>query len=109
MADADDFLAREAAILGTSFSPSNGNSGGGGDIDFDRAASAFPELDLDTPIPQPSVRAQSHGGGLLDGFGDEFDEFPAAAAAGRDVKITGDDEVGKFESEFPDISRVSRQ
>lgn len=104
----DDFLAREAAVLGSSFSPTSG--GGGGDIDFDRAASAFPELDFDGDVPAPSAPAGGgFSSGLVDGFGD-FEDSPLPninGHSGQNVKVTGgDDEVDRFESEFPDISTV---
>ncbi|GLB37349.1 putative clathrin is the major protein of the polyhedral coat of coated pits and vesicles [Lyophyllum shimeji] len=74
---------------------------GGDEIDFDRAASAFPDISLDgegdIPIPtQPPVRQASSG------F--SFDSF-ATPPIPQDsaVKVTGDDELEKFASEFPDI------
>lgn len=101
----DDFLAREAAVLGTTFSP-NATSPSG-DIDFDAAVSAFPDLDLDgdAPIPQPVTRSAANDD-LLDGFG-SFGGGSLTNGAGHDVKVTGDDEVDRFESEFPDIGGVS--
>lgn len=75
---------------------------GGDEIDFDRAASAFPDISLDgegdIPIPtQAPVRQASSG------F--SFDDFEAPPVQ-RDtaVKVTGDDELEKFQSEFPDIN-----
>jgi len=69
------------------------------DIDFDRAASAFPDISLDgsgefyTP---PSTQAPS--------VGFDFDNFETPLPPQTtDVKVTGDDEIQKFESEFPDI------
>jgi len=74
------------------------------DIDFDRAASAFPDISLDgdgdnlafaTP---PSHTPPPAGPFDLDAFGD-----PTPT---RDVRVTGhdaDDEIGKFESEFPEL------
>ena len=63
------------------------------EIDFDRAASAFPDISLDGDgeIPVP-LRNDSTAG-----F--SFDE-PIAT---HDVKVTGDDEFEKFQTEFPDI------
>ena len=70
------------------------------DIDFDRAASAFPDISLDgsgdIPIPAaPPARQDS-------GFAFDFDAAPPARKETA-VKVTGDDEIDKFESEFPDI------
>ncbi|KAG6813756.1 hypothetical protein H0H92_007708 [Tricholoma furcatifolium] len=70
------------------------------EIDFDRAASAFPDISLDgegdIPIPtqtQPVSQTTS-------GF--SFEDFDTPTSHGN-VKVTGDDEIEKFESEFPDI------
>jgi len=104
----DDFLAREAAILGTNFS-SSGTGLGGGDIDFDRAVSAFPELDFDGDVPVAPVSArglETSGGGLTDGFGAFEESLPSLNGHSKhSVKITGgDDVVDRFESEFPAIN-----
>jgi hypothetical protein len=77
---------------------------GADEIDFDRAASAFPDISLDgegdIPIPSqaPPVVAKSGGSGF------SFDDFDSPLTY-KDtvVKVTGDDEIGKFESDFPDI------
>ncbi|KZS88879.1 clathrin light chain [Sistotremastrum niveocremeum HHB9708] len=100
----EDFLARESAILGEQFSSSgNGNAGAGtGDIDFDRAASAFPDIEgLDGDIP--SAPAAAAPAPPSNGFSFDFDE----PSAPREVKVTGGDEIDKFESEFPDIEPQS--
>jgi hypothetical protein len=83
---------------------SSGNSAD--DIDFEAAASAFPDISLDgsTDIPSFSA-APSLGGGSgpvarstsVFSF-DDFDTAPQSA-----VKVTGDDEIEKFESVFPEI------
>ncbi|KAF9517474.1 hypothetical protein BS47DRAFT_1375629 [Hydnum rufescens UP504] len=104
----DDFLAREAAVLGTNFS-SSGAGLGGAEIDFDRAASAFPELDLDSDVPAvpvPSRGLESSGGGLTDGFGAFEGSLPSLNGhSNHNVKVTGgDDVVHRFESEFPPVS-----
>lgn len=74
------------------------------DIDFDRAASAFPDISLDGEgdIPSyasPPPRTPPPAGPFdLDAFGG-----PAPA---RQVRVTGhesDDDIGKFESEFPEL------
>jgi hypothetical protein len=81
------------------------------DIDFERAASAFPDISLDgegdiaafaTP---PSHTPPPAGPFDLDAFGG-----PTPA---REVRVTGhdeEDEIGKFESEFPelDVPQVRR-
>ncbi|KZT69647.1 hypothetical protein DAEQUDRAFT_726265 [Daedalea quercina L-15889] len=99
-----DFLTRESELLGEEFTgtPTGGTyATAGGDIDFDRAASAFPDISLDGTgdIPAPSLAAPPAPSG---GF--SFDDF-VSPPAGRqtDVKVTGDDEIEKFEDQFPDI------
>jgi len=76
------------------------------EFDFDAAASAFPDISLDgsTEIPNFSTAPLGGGGGPIarstSGFSfDDFDTAPQSA-----VKVTGDDEIEKFESEFPEIS-----
>lgn len=75
-------------------------SGGGADtIDFDAAASAFPDISLDGDIPSlPSAAPPTLSTNNSDFFLDEFDT-PSDPV----VKVTGDDEIEKFASEFPDI------
>lgn len=100
-----DFLSREAELLGNEFSTSlhSHTSSGGGDIDFDRAASAFPDLDIDSgdfiSISQPPIAASRTSNGF------SFDDFESPPFQQKDtqVKVTGDDEFNKFESEFPEI------
>ncbi|KAJ7169160.1 clathrin light chain-domain-containing protein [Mycena crocata] len=71
-------------------------SGGADEIDFDAAASAFPDISGDGDIPtMPAAAARSTSN---DFFLDEF-EAPRETV----VKVTGDDEVEKFTSEFPAI------
>ncbi|PFH52179.1 hypothetical protein AMATHDRAFT_46536 [Amanita thiersii Skay4041] len=75
---------------------------GGDEIDFERAASAFPDISLDGDTDIPIMPAAPPAGRPSSGFSfDRFDAIPAQ----RDtvVKVTGDDEIEKFESEFPDI------
>jgi hypothetical protein len=76
---------------------------GADDIDFDRAASAFPDISLDGEVDftvpsQPPVVTKSSGSGF------SFDDFDSPPTH-KDtvVKVTGDDEMEKFKSEFPDI------
>jgi len=72
----------------------------GGDIDFDRAASAFPDISLDGTgdIPSPSVAAPVQTSSFS--F-DDFDSPPRERTT--EVRVTGNEEIEKFESEFPDI------
>jgi hypothetical protein len=98
-----DFLSRESDILGGEFS-SSGGLPPGGDIDFDRAASAFPDISIDGPddfhIPAqapPSVNRNASSTFSFDDFGSPLRERETV------VKVTGDDEIEKFENEFPDI------
>jgi hypothetical protein len=74
------------------------------EIDFDRAASAFPDIsfDGDSDIPNfttpPSYTPAPGGPFDLDAFG--------GPTPTREVRVTGhdeDDEIGKFESEFPEL------
>lgn len=111
---AEDFLAREQAILGDSFSPT-GPSGGSGEVDFDLAASAFPDLDdFDGAVPPAaSLTNGASVNGLGDGFGD-FENVSAPPASfsaplpppSTDVKVTGDEVVEQFESQYPDLDLV---
>ncbi len=82
------------------------------DIDFDRAASAFPDISLDGEgdfptfaSPPPAVHLPAAGPFDLDAFG-------SPAPPPREVKVTGhdDEEIEKFESEFPelDVPQVRR-
>ncbi|KAG6864788.1 hypothetical protein C0991_007162 [Blastosporella zonata] len=76
-------------------------SAGEEEIDFDRAASAFPDISLDGEgdIPLPSQAPP-----VTSGF--SFDDFDAPA---NPVKVTGDDELEKFQNEFPDIDVAQPQ
>lgn len=99
-----DFLTRESELLGEEFTgtPTGGTyATAGGEIDFDRAASAFPDISLDGSgdIPSPTVAAPPS---KTSGFSfDDFDSPPMERVT--EVKVTGDDEIEKFENEFPDI------
>ena len=105
----DDFLARESELLGGEFAvPSTtgdsfATATGGDEIDFDRAASAFPDISLDGDIPEvsapPAAAAPSRG------F--SFDDFEPPRERTTEVKVTGDDEIEKFENEFPEIDLPS--
>ncbi|KAJ7593772.1 clathrin light chain-domain-containing protein [Mycena floridula] len=65
------------------------------DIDFDAAASAFPDISLDGSGDIPAMPTMAH---TSSGF--SFDDFDTPA---EPVKVTGDDEIEKFENEFPEI------
>ena len=66
------------------------------EIDLDRAASAFPDLDdLDGALPAPRAAPSASAATLTFAA---FDE-----PVQQDVKVTGDDEIEKFEDQFPDI------
>ena len=95
-----DFLQRESDVLGEEFGTPTGGTYATADIDFDRAASAFPEISLDgsgdISVP-PSAPPLSTSGSF------SFDDFSTPPQRATDVKVTGDDEIEKFESEFPDI------
>lgn len=96
-----DFLSRESELLGSDFGPtSSALSGGVDDIDLDRAASAFPDIGLDGSgdIPTP---APKFSGGIQDSS--SFDSFLEPRDLVHDVKVTGDDEIERFEDQFPDI------
>lgn len=107
-----DFLARESELLGEDFGTPTGGTfatADGGDIDFDAAASQFPDISLDgsgdfptlsSAPPAVSAPTKSSGGFSFDGFDDS--PLPKERIP-TEVKVTGDDEISKFESEFPDI------
>nr|GAT56203.1 predicted protein [Mycena chlorophos] len=81
------------------FTSSSGNAGG--EIDFDAAASQFPDISLDglddIPVPARTNTLGSLGSTASNDFL-AFDSAPPPP-----VKVTGDDEIEKFSSEFPDI------
>lgn len=103
-----DFLERENELLGGSFSPSapGANSSLPGDIDLDAAASAFPDISLDGSGDLPPIHTQSVQPAVT-GNGLGFDAFDAAVSTKPPVKVTGDDEIEKFEDQFPDIGAGS--
>ena len=85
-------------LLGGDFSSSfHGNNAD--EIDFDAAASAFPDISLDGT----GVEAAASNTAARTNSGFSFDEFEDALPDQPAMKITGDDEIDKFESEFPDI------
>jgi hypothetical protein len=94
--DDDDDDQQKMDILGDEFLSSGG---GGDDIDFDRAASAFPDISLDgtSDVPtstHPALMSKNSSSGF------DYDDFSTPPT---DVKVTGDDELDLFESQFPDI------
>jgi hypothetical protein len=75
-----------------------------GDFDFDRAASAFPDISLDgestiVPSTYSTLSAPSNDSGSVEFSFDDFDNPPKVT----DVKVTGDDEIEKFEDQFPEL------
>ncbi|KAJ7032786.1 clathrin light chain [Mycena alexandri] len=80
------------------FLSSDFTSGGGDEIDFDAAASQFPDISLDGDIPSIPSAPPAAQRSTSDFFLDEF-EAPRETV----VKVTGDDEIEKFSSDFPDI------
>ncbi|SPO21556.1 related to CLC1 - clathrin light chain [Ustilago trichophora] len=100
-----DFLAREreaagvlsgdAELFGAS---STSAAPGGGADDFERSASAFPALDDDlTAAPSSTTNNNTTSGGF--GFDDLDEDKPEPVSA----KPAADDEVGKFEQNFPEL------
>lgn len=87
-------------IFGGDFS-SSFQSTNSDEIDFDRAASAFPDISLDGSTEFPSAPPSFAARGTNSGF--SFEDFDTPAPQNTAVKVTGDDEIDKFESEFPDI------
>ncbi|TFK74688.1 hypothetical protein BDN72DRAFT_886338 [Pluteus cervinus] len=77
------------------------------EIDFDRAASAFPDISLDGEdfgFPASAgTGATGLGAGPIDLEFDSFESPPPLGATPSAVKVTGDDEIEKFENEFPEI------
>ncbi|KAK1220377.1 Clathrin light chain [Marasmius sp. AFHP31] len=69
------------------------------EIDFDAAASAFPDISLDGEGDFPNVASPpAVTKNTSSGF--SFDDFDTPQ---EPVSVTGNDEIEKFESEFPDI------
>lgn len=100
-----DFLQRESELLGEEFGTPTGGTyatATGDDLDLDRAASAFPEISLDGSgdISLPSAPPVAPPLSSTASFA-SFSDFSSPPP--RDVKVTGDDEIEKFENEFPDI------
>ncbi|KAJ3487153.1 hypothetical protein NLI96_g3723 [Meripilus lineatus] len=99
-----DFLTRESEILGGEFSAQQTGDSfatASGEIDFDRAASAFPEISLDgsTDIPIPGSTAAP----VSSNNGFSFDDFDSPPNPPKEIAVTGNDEIDKFESDFPEL------
>lgn len=101
-----DFLAREREAAGVLsgdadlFGASSNNNNAGGADDFERSANAFPALD-DDGLPAAPASNNTAAPVSSGGFGfDDIDE-PAPASAAKPA--AADDEVGKFEQNFPEF------
>jgi hypothetical protein len=72
------------------------------DFDFDKASSTFPDISLDGEGDFPSAPAPAPNRGF------SFNDFDSSLV-GTEVKVTGDDEIDKFEDQFPelDVGQVS--
>jgi hypothetical protein len=91
--------------LGSEFATAPSSAAGtASDIDFDRAASAFPDISLDgddfSTFSASTVLGGGGGGAGAGGF--SFDNFDAERR-GEEVKVTGNDEIEKFEDQFPEL------
>ncbi|KAI0828005.1 clathrin light chain [Trametes gibbosa] len=98
-----DFLQRESELLGEEFGTPTGGTyaTAGDDLDLDRATSAFPEISLDGDFSVPSAPPVAPPLSSTASFA-SFSDFSSPPPP-RDVKVTGDDDIEKFENEFPDI------
>ncbi|KAH9855905.1 clathrin light chain [Lenzites betulinus] len=98
-----DFLQRESELLGEEFGTPTGGTYGtaGDDLDLDRATSAFPEISLDGDFSMPAAPPVAPPLSSTASFA-SFSDFSSPPPP-RDIKVTGDDEIEKFENEFPDI------
>ncbi|KAI9511471.1 clathrin light chain-domain-containing protein [Russula earlei] len=79
------------------------------DIDFERAANAFPDISLDGEDDIPSFTSPPTHSLPAPGGPFDLDAFGTPAPA-RAVRVTGhdqDDDIGKFESEFPELDTVN--
>ncbi|KAI0669600.1 clathrin light chain-domain-containing protein [Trametes maxima] len=103
-----DFLQRESELLGEEFGTPTGGTyatATGDDLDLDRATSAFPEISLDgsDDISIPSAPPAAPPLSSTASFASFSDFSSPPPTRQTDVKVTGDDEIEKFENEFPDI------
>lgn len=78
---------------------------GDADIDFDRAATAFPDISLDGEGDFPAFTSPPPDVHLPAGGPFDLDAFGSPAAPPREVKVTGhgDEDIEKFESDFPEL------
>jgi hypothetical protein len=75
------------------------------DIDFERAASAFPDISLDGEGDIPAFTSPPPRGPPPPAGPFDLDAFGGPAPA-RQVRVTGDesdDDIEKFESDFPEL------
>lgn len=72
------------------------------DFDFDRAASAFPDISLDGEGVVPSFPAVSAPAPPSAFSFDDFGSPPRQSYT--EVKVTGDEEIEKFEDQFPELN-----
>jgi len=72
------------------------------DFDFDRAASAFPDISLDGEGDLPAFNQSLAAPAPPSAF--SFENFGSPPRQSfTEVKVTGDDEIEKFENQFPDL------
>ncbi|KAG9312174.1 clathrin light chain-domain-containing protein [Chiua virens] len=71
------------------------------DFDFDRAASAFPDISLAGEGDVPTFQTPPAPAPPAAFSFDSFDSPPRQTFS--DVKVTGDDEIDKFEDQFPEL------
>jgi hypothetical protein len=72
------------------------------EIDVERASSAFPDISLDGATDIPTLTTTASIPLSTSGFTwDDFGAPPQKPA--QPVKVTGDDDLEKFENMFPDI------
>jgi len=104
-----DFLQRENELMGEEFATptATGDTFATADFDFDAAASAFPDISLDGSTELPAPAANTNRVASSGGF--SFDDFDSPPSRATEIKVTGDDEIEKFESDFPDIEVPSSQ
>lgn len=77
------------------------------ELDFDRAASAFPDISLDGDGDFPAAHSYSSPGNNNQTGGFSFDDFGSPPLP--NVRVTGDDEIDKFEDQFPEIDTPAPQ
>ncbi|CBQ70728.1 related to CLC1-clathrin light chain [Sporisorium reilianum SRZ2] len=103
-----DFLAREREAAGVLsgdadlFGSSTSAAAGASADDFERSASAFPALDEDGFSAPAAASTANAGGSTAFGF-DDLDDKPEPASATSNKPAAADDEVGKFEQNFPEL------